>query len=66
MPVSEAARKKADSVKAAMMKDDYVIFRGPLNDNAGKTVIPSGTGYKQTDLVLEQMNYLVGGVVGKI
>jgi len=64
--VSEPARKNADAVKAAMMKGDYAIFKGPLNDNAGKTVIASGTGYKQTDLVLEQMNYLVAGVVGKI
>ena len=60
------ARKKADGVKAAMMKGDYVIFKGPLNDNTGKTVIPAGTGYKQTDLTLESMNYLVAGVQGKI
>jgi len=64
--VGEAARKKADGVKAAMMKGDFVIFKGPLADNTGKQVIAGGTGYKQTDLVLEQMNYLVAGVVGKI
>jgi simple sugar transport system substrate-binding protein len=62
----EPARKKADDVKAAMMKGDYVIFKGPLADNTGKTVIAAGTAYKQTDLVLEQMNYLVAGVQGKI
>ena len=64
--VGEAARKKADGVKAEMMKGGYVIFKGPLNDNAGKTVIPAGTSYKQTDIVLEQMNYLVTGVQGRI
>jgi len=64
--VGEGARKKADAVKASMMKGGYTIFKGPLNDNTGKIVIPAGTGYKQTDLALEQMNYLVAGVIGKI
>ena len=48
-----------------MMKDEFVIFKGPLKDNTGKVVIPAGTAYKQTDVVLEQMNYLVAGVVGQ-
>ena len=48
-----------------MMKGDFVIFKGPLKDNAGNTVIAAGTAHKQTDVVLEQMNYLVEGVIGK-
>ena len=64
--VSEAARKKADAVKAEMMKGSYVIFKGPLKDNAGKEVIAAGQSQVQTDPVLEQMNYLVEGVLGKI
>ena len=64
--VSEAARKKADGVKAQMMKGDFVIFKGPLKDNTGKTVIDAGVAQKQTDAVLEQMGYLVEGVVGKV
>jgi basic membrane protein A and related proteins len=63
--VSEAARSKADSVKAAMVKGDYVVFKGPLKDNTGKTILAKGAAYQQTDPVLEQMNYLVEGVVGK-
>jgi len=63
--VSDAARKQADGVKASMVKGDYVIFKGPLKDNTGKVVIPAGTEHKQTDVVLEQMNYLVAGVIGK-
>jgi simple sugar transport system substrate-binding protein len=63
--VSEAARSKADSVKAAMVKGDYAVFKGPLKDNTGKTILATGAAYKQTDPVLEQMNYLVEGVVGK-
>jgi simple sugar transport system substrate-binding protein len=64
--VSEAARKQADAIKAAMMKGEYVIFKGPLKDNTGKEVIASGTALQQTDPVLEQMSYLVEGVLGKI
>jgi basic membrane protein A len=64
--VSEGARKQADGVKAQMMKGDYAIFKGPLKDNAGKVVIPAGSVQKQTDIVLEQMNYLVAGVIGKV
>ena len=63
--VSEAARKKADGIKAQMMKGDLCMFKGPLKDNTGKLVIPAGTSLKQTDPVLEQMNYLVEGVIGK-
>jgi basic membrane protein A len=64
--VSEAARKKADSTKAAMVKGGYSIFKGPLVDNTGKTVIAAGTSLQQTDPILEQMNYLVEGVIGKV
>lgn len=64
--VPTAAKKKADAIKARMVKGDYVIFQGPMKDNTGKTVIPAGTKYGQQDVVLEQMNYLVAGVVGKI
>jgi simple sugar transport system substrate-binding protein len=65
-PVSEAARKNADGVKARMLQGDFVIFKGPIKDNAGKTVIDTGVSQKQTDVVLEQMSYLVEGVAGKV
>ncbi len=42
----------------------YTIFKGPLKDNKGKTVIPAGTDRGQTDPELEKMNYLVEGVIG--
>ena len=64
--VSEPARKRADAVKAQMLKGEFVIFKGPLKDNTGKTVIDTGVSQKQTDVVLEQMNYLVEGVIGKV
>ncbi len=63
--VSAKAKKVADADKAKMVKGDFVIFKGPIKDNAGKTVIAAGTSLKQQDPILEQMNYLVGGVIGK-
>lgn len=62
--VSEAARKQADDVKAKLTAGDYVIFKGPLKDNKGNTVIASGIDRGQTDAELEKMNYLVEGVIG--
>lgn len=64
--VPEGAKKQAESVRATMMKGTFDIFKGELKDNTGKVVIPKGTAYKQTDPVLEGMNYLVAGVVGKV
>jgi basic membrane protein A len=64
--VSEAGRKNADTVKAAMMGGSFDIFKGELKDNTGKVVIAKGKTLKQTDLELESMNYLVEGVVGSV
>ena len=47
-----------------MLAGAFDIFKGPLKDNKGKEVIPAGKVFKQTDPVLEGMNYLVEGVVG--
>jgi simple sugar transport system substrate-binding protein len=64
--VSEPARKNSEAVLDEMKKGSFSIFKGPLKDNAGKTVIPAGSAYLQTEPVLEQMNYLVEGVIGSV
>ena len=64
--VPEGARKAADGVKAAMVAGKFDIFKGELKDNTGKVVIPKGKVYKQTDVELESMNYLIDGVIGKV
>ena len=64
--VTDAAKKSADGVKAKMIAGSFDIFKGPLKDNKGKEVIPAGKTFKQTDIALEGMNYLVEGVVGSI
>ena len=64
--VSEGARKNAEAVRAKMMAGTFDIFGGELKDNTGKVVIPKGKVFKQTDIALEGMNYLVEGVIGKV
>jgi simple sugar transport system substrate-binding protein len=64
--VTDAARKNADDIKGKMIAGTFDIFKGPLKDNKGNTVIAAGKTLKQTDLELEKMNYLVEGVVGSI
>jgi simple sugar transport system substrate-binding protein len=64
--VTEAARKNAEDVRAKMMAGTFDIFAGELKDNTGKVVIAKGTTLRQTDVVLEGMNYLVEGVIGKV
>jgi len=63
--VSDAARRAADGVKTQFMAGSFVIFRGPLKDNAGNLVIPAGTAHGQTAMELERMNYLVEGAIGR-
>ncbi len=64
--VSADAKAKADAAKAALTDGSLVIFKGPLNDNAGKTIIAAGASAVQTDVSLEKMAYLVEGVKGSI
>lgn len=63
--VPEGARKNAEDIRAKMIAGSFDIFAGELKDNTGKVVVPKGKAFKQTDLELEGMNYLVEGVIGK-
>ncbi len=62
--VSAEARKHADAVKAEIMKGGYTVFKGPLKDNKGNTVIAAGAAYPETAIELESTSYLVDGVIG--
>ncbi|HSW08229.1 BMP family ABC transporter substrate-binding protein [Aquabacterium sp.] len=64
--VAEGARKNAEDIRAKMLKGSFDIFAGELKDNTGKVVIAKGKAFKQTDVELEGMNYLVEGVIGKV
>src|SRR5882757_4360203 len=59
--VSEEAKKKADEAKAKLTDGTLIIYKGPLKDNTGQTVIAAGVDRVQTDIELEKMNYLVDG-----
>ncbi|GCL66179.1 BMP family ABC transporter substrate-binding protein [Pseudaquabacterium pictum] len=63
--VPEGARKNAEDIRAKMIAGSFDIFAGELKDNTGKVVVPKGKAFKQTDIELEGMNYLIEGVIGK-
>lgn len=62
--VSDKARKQADEVRGNFMNGSMVVYKGPLKDNTGRSVIVAGKEYPQTDIWLESMDWLVEGVVG--
>jgi basic membrane protein A and related proteins len=64
--VSAEARAKADEARAKLTEGTLVIYKGPIKTNAGKVAVPAGSEQTQTDIVLEKMDYLVEGVVGKL
>jgi simple sugar transport system substrate-binding protein len=64
--VNEEAKKLADAAKAKFIDGSMVVYKGGLQDNTGKVIIPVGKDLKQQDSELEKMNWLVAGVVGKV
>ena len=64
--VPEGARKQAEDIKARMVAGSFDIFKGGLKDNKGAVVVPAGKSFRQTEVELEKMNYLVEGVVGTL
>ncbi len=64
--LSPAGRANVTAVKAEILKGGYSVFKGPLKDNKGNEVIPSGKAYPETAIELESLNYLVEGVNGAV
>ena len=62
--VGDEAKKRADAALAEFMAGEMVIYKGELQDNTGKVVVPAGKEIPQTDYGLERMDYLVEGVIG--
>ena len=62
--VSDTARNQFEATKADILKGDFAVIKGPLNDNAGNVIAASGQSFVETDVALESMDYLVEGVVG--
>src|ERR1700749_3678290 len=61
---ADDAARKAAMAAIADLKDKKPIYVGPLKDNKGKVVIDKT--YDNLDPFLDQMNYLLEGVVGSI
>ena len=65
--VSDEAKAAAEEAIAAFNSEDgLIIYKGELTDNTGSVKIEAGAELAQTDPVLEQMDYLVEGVIGSI
>jgi simple sugar transport system substrate-binding protein len=64
--LSAAGKARVDAVKAEIMKGGFSVFKGPLKDNKGNTVVAAGKSLPETAIELESCNYLVEGVIGSI
>ncbi|MEG3436694.1 BMP family ABC transporter substrate-binding protein [Pannus brasiliensis CCIBt3594] len=62
--VNDKAKKDADTAKAKFMDGSMVIYKGAIQTNQGKSAIDAGKAFKQKDPALEQMDWLVEGVIG--
>ena len=62
--MSDAAKAKVEEMRKGFVDGSFAIFKGPIKDNKGNTVIADGTTYVQTEPKLEGVNYLVEGVLG--
>jgi basic membrane protein A len=63
-----ATPEAINAAKTAMqaMRNGDAIFVGPISDNTGKQVVPTGTTYGPYADELQQTNYLIEGIVGSI
>lgn len=64
--VSAQAKKRALEARDLLASGRLTIFKGPLKNNDGGMVLPPGRQVIQKDIQLEQMAYLVEGVLGKL
>jgi simple sugar transport system substrate-binding protein len=64
--VSAEAKAAADEAVAKFMDGSMVIYKGEIKDNQGNVVVASNEELKQQDPKLEEMNYLVDGVIGSV
>jgi len=66
-PAVSADRREAIALARQRLLDgSLAVYRGPLRDNMGKTVIPAGKTISIEDPALDSMNWLVEGVQGDV
>lgn len=64
--VTPAARAAAEKARSGFADGTLVIYSGPLKDNKGNVVIPTGVKQNSNDRGLDAINYLVEGIVGQV
>ncbi|MEM9978508.1 MAG: BMP family ABC transporter substrate-binding protein, partial [Cyanobacteria bacterium P01_D01_bin.2] len=64
--VTEEAQAEAEAAKEALVSGELVIYQGPLKTNTGDEILATDTEYKQQDIELEKMDYLIEGVDGSV
>ncbi|WP_207458934.1 BMP family ABC transporter substrate-binding protein [Azospirillum sp. SYSU D00513] len=57
------ARAHADAARMQLANGNAAVFRGPVLDNTGRTVVPKGKALTMPDPALEHMVWLAEGVV---
>jgi basic membrane protein A len=62
--VTAEKRNAIADAKQRLLSGAQAVYRGPLRDNTGKTVVPAGVTIRIEDPVLDQMNWLLEGVQG--
>jgi simple sugar transport system substrate-binding protein len=62
--VPKAVQDKVTQAQADIVAGKLAVFAGPLKDNTGKERLPAGKTLSDADL--NQMNYYVEGVQGKV
>ena len=58
-------REAVAETRRRILDGSVAIYRGPIRDNAGRTVIPAGATTGIEDTALDGMNWLVEGVQGE-
>ena len=61
---SADSKAAAEAAKAAIIDASLKIYSGEMRDNAGNVAIPAGTVLEYGDPKLDEMNWLVEGVIG--
>ncbi|RZM76486.1 BMP family ABC transporter substrate-binding protein [Leptolyngbya iicbica] len=64
--VTDEAKAAADAAREQLIAGELVIYKGELKDNGGNVILTSDQEYKQDDIELEKMDYLIEGVEGSI
>lgn len=64
--VTAEKREAIARAKERLLNGSQAIYRGPLRDNTGKTVVPAGVTIGIEDPILDRMNWLLEGIQGQV